>query len=77
MVVWATDMAEGEIESEVGKVVESFRSAGDKRITFVPIDGLGITGCHWHPSIADDDAIANALMRVIDGNPDTWGEKDP
>jgi lysophospholipase L1-like esterase len=73
MVVWATDMAEGEIESEVGKVVESFRSAGDKRITFVPIDGLGITGCHWHPSIADDDAIANALMRVIDGNPDTWG----
>jgi lysophospholipase L1-like esterase len=77
IVIWATDMAEGEIETEAGKVVQQFQAGGDKRITFVPIDGLAMTGCNWHPSIADDDTIANTLMRVIDANPDAWGAKKP
>jgi lysophospholipase L1-like esterase len=77
IVIWATDMAEGEIETEAAKVVEQFQSGGDKRITFVPIDGLAMTGCNWHPSIADDDTIANTLMRVIDSNPNVWGAKNP
>jgi len=77
MVVWATDMAEGEIESEAGKVVAQRQSAGDSRITFVPMNGLTMTGCHWHPSVADDETIATTLMRVIDGNPTAWGAKTP
>jgi lysophospholipase L1-like esterase len=77
IVIWATDMAEGEIEAEAGKVVKQFQAGGDKRITFVPIDGLAMTGCNWHPSIADDDTIADTLMRVIDANPDAWGAKNP
>jgi lysophospholipase L1-like esterase len=75
IVVWATDMAEGEISSEAGKAVSRFQAGGDTRITFVPISGLAMTGCHWHPSIADDDTIANTLMRVIDGKPDAWSAK--
>lgn len=76
-VVWATDMADGEIEAEAGKVVAQRQSAGDRRITFVPIHGLEMTGCHWHPSVADDDAIATTLMRVIDAEPTAWSAKTP
>ena len=25
-----------------------------------------MTGCHWHPSLADHDAIAEKLIRFID-----------
>jgi lysophospholipase L1-like esterase len=77
IVVWATEMAEGEIESEAGKVVARFQSSGDPRITFVPMNGLAMTGCNWHPSVADDDRIASALVRVIDGNPTVWGANNP
>jgi lysophospholipase L1-like esterase len=77
IVVWATDLAEGEIASEAGKAVARFQSAGDQRSTFVPIHGLAMTGCHWHPSIADDDTIATTLMRVIDDNADAWSTKSP
>ena len=77
IVVWATDMAGGEIETEAGKVVKQFQSAGDPGIVFVPIDGLAMTGCNWHPSIADDDTIANTLMRIIDRNPRAWNSRAP
>lgn len=72
IVVWATDMAEGEIEAEAGKVVKQFQSAGDPRIAFMPVHGLTMTGCHWHPSLADDDTIAKMLMNVIDNQPSPW-----
>ncbi|HEU4589876.1 MAG TPA: GDSL-type esterase/lipase family protein [Steroidobacteraceae bacterium] len=72
MVVWATDMAEGEIESEAGKVVAQLASKGDDRIRFVPIHGLAMTGCHWHPSLADDEVIADALIRAIDAGRADW-----
>jgi hypothetical protein len=71
IVVWATDMADGEIETEVGKAVARVQTGGDRRVVFVPVHGLAMTGCHWHPSVADDDVIANALMRVIDDHPET------
>jgi lysophospholipase L1-like esterase len=71
IVVWATDMADGEIETEVGKAVARVQSGGDRRVVFVPVHGLAMTGCHWHPSVADDDTIANALLRVIDDHPET------
>ena len=73
IIVWATDMAEGEIESEARRVVSQLESAGEKRIAFVPIHGLAMTGCHWHPSVADDDLIAAKLIGVIDGNRASWG----
>jgi len=73
IIIWTTDMAEGEIESEARRVVSRLESAGEKRIAFVPLHGLAMTGCHWHPSVVDDDAIAAALIRSIDGNKTSWG----
>lgn len=65
-VIWATDMADGEIQAEVRKVVDRRKSRGDTRIEFIPVDGLAMTGCHWHPSLADDDVIATKLIQRID-----------
>jgi len=66
ILVWATEMAEGEIEREAGKVVAALQAKGEDRIAFLPVGGLAMTGCHWHPSLADHDAIAQKLIRFID-----------
>jgi lysophospholipase L1-like esterase len=66
IILWATDMAEHEIQLEANKVAEQMQARGDRRIAFIPIDALAMNGCHWHPSIADHDAIAEKLIRFID-----------
>ncbi|MFE8583323.1 GDSL-type esterase/lipase family protein [Sphingomonas sp. NCPPB 2930] len=71
-VLWATDLADGEIKREVGKVVDRLRAGGERRIAFVPVDGLGFTGCDAHPDTDDDRRIAAAIERVIDARPDIW-----
>lgn len=64
-VLWATDMADGEIQAEVRKVVEQRKAQGEARLVFVPINGLAMTGCDWHPSVEDDRAIAKVLIATI------------
>ncbi|MEO8016287.1 MAG: GDSL-type esterase/lipase family protein [Pseudomonadota bacterium] len=66
IILWATDMAEHEIAQEAGKVAAQLQSTGDNRVAFIAIDGLEMTGCHWHPSLADEDKIAEKLIRFID-----------
>jgi lysophospholipase L1-like esterase len=75
LIVWATDMANGEIAAEAGKVVEQMRQAGETRIAFVPVKGLAFTGCHGHPSLADDQVIAGRLEQAIDAVPGVWQGK--
>lgn len=72
IIVWATGMAQGEIESEAGKVVQNLKQRGDAHITFLPIDGLSFGACDWHPSFADDQVIADKLIHVIDAER-IWG----
>jgi lysophospholipase L1-like esterase len=66
VIVWATGKADQEIPLEVAKVVAQIQGRGDDRIAFVPVDELAMTACHWHPSVADHDAIAARLIQVID-----------
>lgn len=72
MIVWATDMANGEIEAEARKVVDRRKKQGDAHIVFVPIDGLGFTACDSHPSLADEKTIARKLEQAIDADPQAW-----
>lgn len=72
LVVWATDQPGGEIETSAGKVVAELRAKGDQRVEFAPVRGLAMTGCHWHPSIADDEIVAGALIRAIDAGMADW-----
>jgi lysophospholipase L1-like esterase len=75
IILWATDMADGEISAETGKVAETIRKSGDKRIEFFEASGLSFQGCHFHPSIADDRTIANSIIQIIDKHHDVWPDE--
>lgn len=72
IVLWATNMAEGEIETEAAKVAAALRASGDTLVDYVPVNGLSFSGCHAHPSLADETVIANRIAAVIDAHGDTW-----
>jgi lysophospholipase L1-like esterase len=72
IVLWATDMADGEIEAEVTKVVAALRASGEHRLAYVPVDGLSFTGCNSHPSLADQMVIADRIRATIDAHADSW-----
>lgn len=68
IIVWATDMADGEIEAEAQKVVQQVQAGGDKNITFLPVNGLAFTACNGHPSLADEQVLSNKLIQLIDAH---------
>ncbi len=72
IIVWATGLANGEIEAEAQKVVQQARAQGIERLTYLPIDHLTFTGCHSHPSLADDKTISTRLEQTIDATPHIW-----
>lgn len=69
VILWATDLSKGEIQSEVAKVVERLHRTGDSRVGFVPIAKLAFSGCDSHPSLGDDRTIAEALISYLDAQP--------
>ena len=75
LILWATGIANGEVESEAQKVVAQARAQGFTRLTFLPIDHLAFTGCHSHPSLPDHRAISSRLEQVIDSTPHIWDSK--
>jgi lysophospholipase L1-like esterase len=68
IIVWATDMAQGEIASEAQKVVEQRKKNGDARIAFLLVSGLSFGACDWHPGLADHQIIADKLIHLIDAH---------
>lgn len=72
IVLWATDMAEGEIQAHARQVVDTLRGEGDPAVSFLPVSGLDLQACHWHPSAADHAAIAAALAAHVDALPAPW-----
>ncbi len=74
-VLMATDQVEGEIQAEVKKVITRLNADGESRIVFLPMNGLEMTGCDWHPSTADDRKVSGILMAYIDAHPELWQGK--
>lgn len=74
-VLMATDQANGEIQSEVKKVLAALRASGESRIDFLPMNGLTFGGCDWHPTTADDTQVANSLIGFIEARPEIWDNK--
>lgn len=72
VLLWATDMANGEIAAEVAKVTAMLKASGERNVAFVPVTGLAFSGCHAHPSTIDDGRIATALSGYIDAHPEIW-----
>jgi lysophospholipase L1-like esterase len=74
-ILMSTDQANGEIQSEVKKVLAALRAAGESRIDFLPMNGLTFGGCDWHPTTADDAQVAASLIAFIEAHPDLWPDK--
>jgi lysophospholipase L1-like esterase len=74
-ILMATDGANGEIQSEVKRVITQLEAAGERRVAFIPMNGLAMTGCDSHPSTADDRAISDLLIRFLDDHPQLWRGK--
>jgi lysophospholipase L1-like esterase len=72
ILLWATDMADGEIAAEVAKVATRLKAEGERNVGYVPVTGLAFSACNAHPSTADDGRIATALSGYIDAHPDMW-----
>jgi lysophospholipase L1-like esterase len=72
MIVWAADVANGEVEREAQKVVQELKARGAKNISFLPINGLQFSACNGHPSLADHKVIADKLEQLIDADKGVW-----
>lgn len=70
LLLWATDGANGEIQTEVQKVVAQYKASGDSRIAFLPVNGLGMTACDWHLSTADDRTVAGMIDDFLHRHPE-------
>jgi lysophospholipase L1-like esterase len=68
IILWAADKDDAEVQ----RVAELARAQGERKIAFIPIDHLSFRGCHWHPSLADDETIRDKLVQFIDSNPGIW-----
>lgn len=75
ILLWATDLAAGEIATQVETVVAGLHNTGDRRVAFVRVSGLSMSACHAHPSGADDERIADRLAAYIDTHPAIWSVK--
>lgn len=74
IVVWATPIAGGEVIAEARVTVARLTRAGERRVAFVAVDGLGFRACNGHPDLADDARIADAVAAQIDARGDAWGD---
>jgi len=72
VLLWIAANDGSEVQAQVARVAERLRRAGNARVGFVPVPGLTMAGCDWHPSVADDRRIADALIRHLDAQPDAW-----
>lgn len=71
-ILWATNLADGEIAQEVSRVAQRLSDSGEKRVRFVPVNGLSFQGCDAHPDAKDDRAIAEAIAHAIDSVAGIW-----
>ena len=75
ILLWAVDLAGGEIQSEVARLVDRLHREGDRRVDYVPVNKLAFSGCNAHPTVSDDAAIADALSARLRAHPEIWSRR--
>ncbi|MDG2520674.1 GDSL-type esterase/lipase family protein [Caulobacter segnis] len=74
-VLWAADVAEGEVQAQVEKVVRKLQEDGETRLSYVAVNKLAMSGCAWHPSLEDDRIIAEAIIKAVDAQPHVFSHR--
>lgn len=70
ILVWGADGSEMAAASR--RVVARLSDEGDTHIAFVPVVGMNLEACDWHPDLADDRVVATALQAVLDTDMGVW-----
>ncbi|WP_428156152.1 GDSL-type esterase/lipase family protein [Brevundimonas sp.] len=70
ILVWG--MAGSEMAGAASRVVDALRASGLDRIAFVPVSGMGLNACDWHPDLADDRAVVAALAATLGDDAAVW-----
>jgi lysophospholipase L1-like esterase len=65
-------MASDAFHAEVDQIGKALAADLPGRITITRFGGLDLAGCHWHPSIADDARLAEAIALSIEQLDPTW-----
>lgn len=73
ILLWATTLSKGEIAAESNNVVAQLTASGMRDIGFIAVPDLAFSGCHSHPSVADDRTIATAIETYVEAHPGVWG----
>ena len=61
LVLMGSDNFIGQVE----QVAAELNSGGGRPVTVVRFGDLALTGCDWHPDLADHRALADLLERTI------------
>lgn len=67
-ILMVSDQMEGELATQVGKVVATLKTDGLKKVDSIIFSGLSYQGCHWHPSAKDDKLLADQLIGYLNKN---------
>ena len=74
-IVMASDSNDAEIARLIERVVTSLQTKLDKNIDAIIFKGMEYSGCHWHPSIKDDQKLSALLIDYISSKPSLWNSK--
>jgi hypothetical protein len=66
--LWPDDM----LRPLVKKVVEVFNAKKDTRVHYFEWQNLQLTSCMWHPSIVDNQNMAQQVIKMIDSMNVAW-----
>ncbi|WP_404415854.1 GDSL-type esterase/lipase family protein [Brevundimonas vesicularis] len=70
ILVWG--MAGSAMAGVASRVVDTLKASGLNQIAFVPVSGMELNACDWHPDLADDRAVAAALTAALGEDPAVW-----
>ncbi|RYG87052.1 MAG: GDSL family lipase [Alphaproteobacteria bacterium] len=72
IVLWATDIGDGETSREVANVAQLVNAGGVHQVGLVIVSGLRFSACNSHPGLEDDRKIADALAEHLIRNVRGW-----
>ncbi len=74
-ILMASDYNDAEIARLIERVATSLQTNVDKKIDVIIFKNLEYSGCHWHPSVTDDQKLSALLIDHISSKPSLWNSK--
>lgn len=65
VVLSSTAVGEGRLAEAVNQVAKRLKATGETKLLQWHYEGLKLDGCHWHPSLADHEIMAEGLISIL------------